>query len=682
MKHLRFTLLLLMVCGSSILSFAAPGDTTIVTTSPVLNADASTNYDTMIVLPTTTTYRKIFLIYTVNSHTCAASATYCHQWDYLGNVVLKSPHGDTVELARIITPFATSGSSRFPAPPAWSEDYVFDVTDFAPLLRDTVTINSALGVGSPGFGIYTKLVFIEGTPDRNTIAIHPLYSHGAAFGGGTYGSATTPINTHFPVLNETAPAGTVSAAFRLIVTGHGSDANYCCEFAEHYYDLILNGTPIQRQYVWRTCGMNELYPQGGTWLYDRSNWCPGSSVLPYYHALPGVTAGTSYNINIAFEPYTVASASGNYHTGASAIYYGGMNKTLDASIEDIIAPSSSPQHFRENPANNLPTVHIHNSGGTAISSVAFQYGVVDSTMQTYLWNGTLPSLADTVISLPASTSLAYMSSTSQSGTFPFIITITGVNGTPDADQTNDTMRSKFIVAPRWPDTLVVKMLTSNLGADGANINVNPADASWYITNVNGDTIVSRTNTNYSTLYLDTVTLPANGYYKFFISSPAFCSGLHYWAFDQGFTGYAPGYLHIKKLTGAFLTMHGYTYATSTTPTGLKNGGEHDDFGCGYSQYFYVSTASNVGIHGVKNTSSIVIYPNPANEEINVEFNNIDTHGSSISVVNILGQKVYSAALSSGSINISSRDFAPGLYTILYSSADGNSNNVGKVMIAH
>ena len=58
-SYLRTVLLFtLLFCGSAP-SFAAPGDTTIVTTSPVLNADGSASYDTLVVLPTTKTYRKI-----------------------------------------------------------------------------------------------------------------------------------------------------------------------------------------------------------------------------------------------------------------------------------------------------------------------------------------------------------------------------------------------------------------------------------------------------------------------------------------------------------------------------------------------------------------------------------------------------------------------------------------------
>jgi hypothetical protein len=556
-------------------------------------------------------------------------------------------------------------------------DYVFDVTDMAPLLRDSVTVNSSLGVGSPGFGIYTKLIFIEGTPDRNAIAVKRIYAH-----GGAYGNASNPIDNNFPVVNQTAPVGTVSTAFRFIVTGHGNDANGCCEFADHYYDLFLNSSAITRRHIWRNdCGVNETYPQGGTWVFERANWCPGASVKPYYDVLPAITAGSNYNVNLSFEPYTVASVSGNYFATASVVYYGGINKTLDASIDDIISPSSHPDHFRENPSSSKPTIRLHNSGSTPIDSVAFLYGVDDTAMEPYVWAGTLAPLADTVITLPPSAALTYLSASSQSGSFPFKVLVTAVNGTADADQTNDTMRSRFVIAPNWPDTIMIKMLTSNLATDGMNLNANPSDASWYVTNINGDTISSRTNTNYSTLYMDTLILPGNGFYKFTISSPGYCGGLHWWLFDQALTGYVPGYLQIKRMTGANLPMHGYTYATNTSPGGLKNFGEHDDYGCSYSQYFYVGTADELGVRNISIAPTVAVYPNPADGEINVEFDNIDVANSSVSVVNILGQKVYSGKVTTGKMTINSSAFAPGLYTILYTTASG-SGTAGKVIVSH
>ena len=40
------------------------------------------------------------------------------------------------------------------------------------------------------------------------------------------------------------------------------------------------------QEIWRDdCGENPLYPQGGTWIYDRANWCPGDKATTREHEL-------------------------------------------------------------------------------------------------------------------------------------------------------------------------------------------------------------------------------------------------------------------------------------------------------------------------------------------------------------------------------------------------------------
>ena len=78
--------------------------------------------------------------------------------------------------------------------------------------------------------------------------------------------------------------------------------------------------------------------------------------------------------------------------------------------------------------------------------------------------------------------------------------------------------------------------------------------------------------------------------------------------------------------------------------------------------------------------TVNIYPNPANDEINIEFDHVNT-GSGISMVNILGQTVYTTNVSANNIKINSHSFAPGVYTILYSTA-GGSSSLGKVVVAH
>ena len=54
----------------------------------------------------------------------------------------------------------------------------------------------------------------------------------------------------------------------------------CAEFCRALL-LAINRQHLARgnTFLWRDdCGKNEVYPQTGTWVYNRGNWCPGAVV--------------------------------------------------------------------------------------------------------------------------------------------------------------------------------------------------------------------------------------------------------------------------------------------------------------------------------------------------------------------------------------------------------------------
>ena len=89
----------------------------------------------------------------------------------------------------------------------------------------------------------------------------------------------------------------------------------------------------------------------------------------------------------------------------------------------------------------------------------FSYGVKDSTLSQYVWTGSLAPLTDTIITLPALIALTNLSLNGATGTHTFFVNLQQVNGQTDNDQSNDTLTSQFLVAPKWPDTLRIKLLT-------------------------------------------------------------------------------------------------------------------------------------------------------------------------------------------------------------------------------
>ncbi len=60
--------------------------------------------------------------------------------------------------------------------------------------------------------------------------------------------------------------------FKFTPTGHGFvNALNCAEFCEKNYTVKAFDTAWATQAMWHDdCGLNPIYPQGGTWLYDRA----------------------------------------------------------------------------------------------------------------------------------------------------------------------------------------------------------------------------------------------------------------------------------------------------------------------------------------------------------------------------------------------------------------------------
>src|SRR5690606_7598766 len=119
--YLAFTFLL----GTSAL-FAAEGDTTIVTSHNETHLETYTSYDAAISFPSgSETYRKITMEFELGKYACpgynpsnpgegANQTGWCGDWDYDAHILICNASGDTVELGRMITPYANSNWPRTP----------------------------------------------------------------------------------------------------------------------------------------------------------------------------------------------------------------------------------------------------------------------------------------------------------------------------------------------------------------------------------------------------------------------------------------------------------------------------------------------------------------------------------------------------------------------------------------
>jgi len=650
----KYVCLLLSAILFSFYTQAAVGDTTIVQAHDTTWLSYNGNYDTTVLFPASSsskTYRKIYMTFTLGKYHCPGSPTYCGDWDYTVLTYLMTKTGDTLELGRLISPYANASNPRTPW--TWKQHYVFDVTDFYPLLKDSGTVRVSYSGWTGGFTANVKFTFIEGTPDRNVIGVKRLW-HGSPNYGTTKG-----IDSSFLPVSLTAPASAVSAEMKVLITGHGSDANGCCEFASHYYNVMLNSTSIDNTNIWRSdCGSNELYPQTGTWIYERGNWCPGALVRAHYHDLPGITGGSNYNVALHFEPYTIASPSGTYTTEAQVFYYGVINKTTDASMDGIISPTNDENHFRENPFSGGPVVHVKNTGNNTINSIKIQYGVTGYYMPTYIWNGSLAPLHDTDITLPPLWELRSLSG--MVGTFNFVATILEVNGAADNDPSNNSMNTAFTTVPIWPFKIAIQLKTN-----GSKMPSGYSETSWMIYDVNNPNtpVAMRINNAINTTYNDTVTLA--GAYKLVVADSG-CDGISWW----NYANYSPnpgiGSFKVTTTTSAF----------AKPLTGYFSG----DFGCGFVQYFTAGW-TNAGVANMNEQGiRIDTYPSPAQNKITINITGMQNVNGNLQIIDALGKVAMMVPCNKASLVVDIAGLQNGLYTVLFTDND-NQRLQTRVVVA-
>ncbi|MGV2480400.1 UNVERIFIED_CONTAM: hypothetical protein IGO34_26745, partial [Salmonella enterica subsp. enterica serovar Weltevreden] len=103
--------------------------------------------------------RKIRLHYILGRYACPAGAQYCGSWAYTTHVYARPAGADTVEIARVITPYATDWLAQ-----NRKHDYIVDVTDYASILKGNLDFRYNYDGYSWGFTLTLKLELIEGTP--------------------------------------------------------------------------------------------------------------------------------------------------------------------------------------------------------------------------------------------------------------------------------------------------------------------------------------------------------------------------------------------------------------------------------------------------------------------------------------------------------------------------------------
>jgi len=454
--------------------------------------------------------------------------------------------------------------------------WLFDVTDYAPILKGWKRLSIELG-GQRQEDMDIKFWYILGTPPRDVIDINQLWRASSNdYTALMNDRAFEPRNFYF---NPEGDAFKV----RSVITGHGQQG----EFSQRWHSLNIDGdTPEFEWKVWTECADVAIYPQGGTWIFDRAGWCPGDPSDLYEYDIteyvsPGETHTIDYNL-------TYASGASNYQVNNQLVTYGEPNFTLDAAVINITKPNAENAAFeRFNPACSYPVAVIQNTGATTLTSLDLEYSVEGGEVLNYTWTGSLGFLDTTEVELEIPNYTFWSGSNNV-----FNVSISNPNGQADEYEYNNAYHIQFAEVDLYDvsETLTIECKTNNQGYQ----------TSYSLTDMAGNVIFEMSDLANATVYTNEVNLEL-GCYLLRIDDTG-DNGLEFWYYPS----YGAGYLRIKDASGNILV--------DIEP----------DFGK-YAVYEF-GIVDFTGTEEIPEKSNIVsVYPNPTSDLIYINLMGLENN---------------------------------------------------------
>ncbi len=282
-----------------------------------------------------------------------------------------------------------------------------------------------------------------------------------------------------------------------------------------------------------------------------------------------------------------------------------------------------------------PKFWFINYGSDTVTTATFTYAVNGGAPSTYTWNGVCPPYTQKLIMINnVSFSPLPTSNTLQIG-------VTSINNNPDQNNTND---------------IVTKIInTATLTAPSINMQMDftqdqyGSEIQWKVKDDATGTIVAQDgpwsdlSAAGTLLHTKTFTLIPNNCYRLEITDDYG---------DGACCSYGNGSYNLKS-------------GGSTIFSGPAN------YGKGLTKWF--KTDVNASVSNLSNITPILsIYPNPANEKINLHINSVKEDTYSTIIMNGLGQIVYSdkqTIIGEKIIEINTKNFAEGIYHITITSSE-------------
>ena len=487
--------------------------------------------------------------------------------------------------------------------------WYFDMTDYVSILNGDKRLLMTLG-GQRQEEMDLEFMFIVGTPPRDVIQYEQLWQATNRIGSARIADIVNDVKFAPQDISLSADA----SVFKLksSITGHGAEGEFEANGGQVFHRILVDQGVKFFWTISQECSENPIFPQGGTWVYDRQGWCPGErSLLKEQDLTPLVTPGGTASIDYVTSSPTNAAGDYRYHVAHQVVGYGEANHQVDAAVIEIPAPNNSALYTRTGTVCSQPKVMIQNTGATTLTSLSIDYWVNDSmTPQNYVWNGSLEFMETAEVTLPSSRAL-WMDMQSDANVFH--VSISKPNQGTDEYPHNNTYASNFDIPEVLPGNFTLDFRTNNRAFEN----------NYQILDGSGNAVSSNNLPTNNTTFSDDFDLSGDCYKL--VVNDAGGDGVQWWAN----AGQGTGSIRIKNSFGIVLKTF------------------EPDFG-GRFEYSF-TTDFPLSAEELAFLTSIEVFPNPVSNILTVAGESLGETDFFLS--DFLGKRMNPTILNSGNEEI-------------------------------
>lgn len=267
-----------------------------------------------------------------------------------------------------------------------------------------------------------------------------------------------------------------------------------------------------------------------------------------------------------------------------------------------------------------PEVALINRGDLNLTSATITYSFDGGSNTVINWTGNLAPDTQEVVATPVYNNLTQ-------GSHTFNITVSNPNGVADENTNNDDFTFNFDVAQAYTTTEVVFNLTTDDYA---------SETSWQLLDSSNNIVSNGPTTAYTnnTTYQETIVIPNLGECYSFVINDSYGDGIC--------CGFGNGSYNLEDENGNVIISGGQFGSSESVVFTAQDPLSTDEFSLG---------------------SVVSIYPNPVNDKLNIELNNLN-EDVNFTIFNTIGQEIIKGSLeANGTHSLSLAQQQSGIYFI-------------------